>query len=163
MSASALTLAFVGPEEAPLVRDLMLAAFAEYNQVLTVPSSALSETVEDVAEHIRLGGAVLARVAGEAVGSGRYELRDDHVYIGRLSVLPAFRGEGIGEAMMLAMEQRGLHAGRTEARIGVRTMLPRNIALYERLGYVVTARYQHPRGDEVIVDMAKGLGDGQSR
>lgn len=156
-AATSLTLAFVGPEEAPLVRELMLAAFEEYGSMLTVPSSAMDESVEDVAEHIRLGGAVLARVAGEAVGSGRYELRDDHVYIGRLSVLPPFRGRGIGEAMMLAMEQRGHAAGKPEARIGVRTMLPRNIALYERLGYVVTARYQHPRGDEIIVDMAKPL------
>jgi ribosomal protein S18 acetylase RimI-like enzyme len=152
-----LTLAFVGPEEAELVRDLMLTAFAEYDSVLTVPSSAMSETVEDVAEHIRLGGAVVARVGDEAVGSGRYELREDHVYIGRLSVLPAYRGRGIGEAMMLALEGRGRQAGKREARIGVRTMLPKNIALYERLGYVVTARYQHPRGDEIIVDMAKPL------
>jgi GNAT superfamily N-acetyltransferase len=150
--------AFVGPDEAAVVRDLMLAAFAEYDSVLTVPSSALSETVEDVADHIRLGGAVLARVGGEAVGSGRYELRDDHVYIGRLSVLPSHRGHGIGEAMMLAMEERGRQAGKPEARIGVRTMLPKNIALYERLGYVATARYQHPRGNEIIVDMAKRLG-----
>ena len=59
---------------------------------------------------------------------------------------------------MVAMEERGRQAGKTEARIGVRTMLPRNIALYERIGYVVTARYKHPRGDEIIVDMAKRLG-----
>ena len=38
------------------------------------------------------------------------------------------------------------------------TMRPKNIELYERLGYLVTARYQHDRGDEVVVDMAKQLG-----
>lgn len=158
MSAdAALTLAFVGAEEAALVRELMLAAFAEYDGVLSVPSSAMSETVEDVAAHIARGGAVLARIGAETVGSGRYELREDHVYIGRLSVLAPYRGRGIAAAMMLAMEQRGAASGRTEARIGVRAMLPRNIALYERLGYIVTARYKHPRGDEIIVDMAKGL------
>ena len=153
----ALTLAFVGPEQAKLVRELMLAAFAEYESVLTVPSSAMWETIEDVAGHIALGGAVLARLGSETVGSGRFELRDDHVYIGRLSVLPPHRGRGVAAAMMLAMEQRAAAAGFREARIGVRTLLPRNIALYERLGYVVTDRYQHPRGDEVIVDMAKAL------
>jgi ribosomal protein S18 acetylase RimI-like enzyme len=158
MSAdAALTLSFVGPEEAAVVRDLMLAAFSEYEGVLTVRSSAMDETVEDVAAHIPQGGAVLARMGAETVGSGRYELRDDHIYIGRLSVLPEHRGRGIGAAMMLAMEQRGILAGKPEARIGVRTMLPKNIDLYERLGYVVSARYKHPRGDEVIVDMVKPL------
>jgi len=151
------TLAFVGPDHAEVVRDLMRAAFSEYDAVLTVPSSSMWETVEDVAGHIAEGGAVLARVGPDTVGSGRYALRDDHVYIGRLSVLPSHRGRGIGAAMMLAMEQRALTEGRTEARISVRTMLPKNIELYERLGYIVTARYQHERGNEVVVDLAKQL------
>jgi ribosomal protein S18 acetylase RimI-like enzyme len=151
----ALTLAFVGAEEAATVRAMMLAAFAEYESVLAVPSSAMWETVEDVAAHIREGGAVLARLGAETVGSGRYELCDGHVYIGRLSVLPAFRGHGIGASMMLAMEERGRAAGRPEAHINVRVLLPRNIELYERLGYVEVARYKHERGDELVVDMVK--------
>lgn len=155
---AAVTLEFIGPEHAAVVRDLMRAAFSEYDAVLTVPSSSMWESVEDVAGHIAEGGAVLARVGAEAVGSGRYALRDDHVYIGRLSVLPAYRGRGIGAAMMLAMEQRAVAEGRTEARISVRTLLPKNIELYERLGYVVTTRYQHERGNEIIVDLAKPLG-----
>lgn len=150
-------LEFVGPEAALTVRALMLAAFDEYRDVLVVPSSAFDESVEDVAAHLREGGGVLAWQDGQAIGSGRYEWRGDHVYIGRLSVLPEYRGHGIGAAMMEAMHDCARERGMPEARIGVRTMLPRNIELYERLGYVVTARYQHPRGDEIIVDMAKRL------
>lgn len=150
-------LEFVGPEAATTVRALMLAAFEEYRDLLVVPSSAFDESLEDVAAHLREGGGVVAWNAREAVGSGRYEWRSDHVYIGRLSVLPAHRGQGIGAAMMEAMHECARKHGVSEARIGVRTMLPRNIELYERLGYVVTARYQHPRGDEIIVDMAKRL------
>lgn len=156
MSAD-VTIEFVGPERAGEVRALMLAAFSEYDSVLSVRSSAMSETIDDVAGHIALGGAVLAIVNGETIGSGRFELRDDHVYIGRLSVLPEHRGAGIGGLMMTAMEQHAADKGFPEAHIGVRTMLPKNISLYERLGYVVTARYKHPRGDEIIVDMAKRL------
>ena len=152
-----LTLEFVGAEAAAVVRELMLAAFDEYRAVLVVPSSALNETTEDVAEHLRLGGGVLARLDGRAIGSGRYQWREDHVYIGRLSVLPEARGGGIGAAMMEAMHGLARERGVAEARIGVRTLLPRNIALYERLGYEVTARYKHPRGEEIIVDMVKRL------
>lgn len=150
-------LEFVGPERAAEVRELMLAAFREYDSILRVRSSAMSETIEDTAAHIAAGGAVLASCGGLLVGSGRFEMREDHVYIGRLSVLPAFRGRGIGALMMTALEQRGAALGAPEARIGVRTMLPKNMELYQRLGYVVTDTYKHPRGDEVIVDMAKKL------
>jgi ribosomal protein S18 acetylase RimI-like enzyme len=156
MSAE-VTVHFVGVERAETVRALMLAAFAEYTGLLTVPSSAMDETVEVTAAHIAAGGAVLAEVAGEFVGSGRFELREDHVYIGRLSVLPAQRGRGVGALMMTAMEQHAAARGATEARISVRTMLSKNIELYERLGYVVMARYKHDRGAEFVVDMVKKL------
>lgn len=155
--AADIVIEFAGPERAAEVRELMLAAFREYDGVLTVPSSAMSETIDDTAGHIAAGGAVLATCDGRLVGSGRFEMRDDHVYIGRLSVLPEFRGRGIGALMMTALEQRGAALGAPEARIGVRTLLPRNIELYTRLGYAITDRYKHPRGEEIIVDMAKKL------
>ncbi|MEO8540886.1 MAG: GNAT family N-acetyltransferase [bacterium] len=156
MSAE-VSIRFVGMEEAARVRELMLAAFREYDTVLSVPSSAMWETVDDTAAHIADGGAVLADVDGLTVGSGRFEMREDHVYIGRLSVLPEHRGRGIGALMMTAMEQHAAGQGSPEARISVRTLLPKNIELYERLGYVATDRYKHARGDEIIVDMAKKL------
>ncbi len=150
-------LTLVGPDHAALVRELMRGAFGEYDGLLTVPSSAMWETVDDVAAHIAMGAAVVVQAGDEPVASGRFELREDHVYIGRLSVLPPFRGRGIAAEMMTAMEARAVEAGLTEARISVRTLLPRNIELYQRLGYIVTARYKHERGDEIVVDMAKQL------
>ena len=124
----------------------MRAAFAEYESVLSVPSSAMWERSRISPATSRSAALSSPGSADEPVGSGRFELREDFVYIGRLSVLPAHRGHGIGEAMMLALEQRGLRAAKREAHISVRVLLERNIALYERLGYTVTARYQHERG-----------------
>ena len=135
----------------------MFAAFDEYRDVLVVPSSALDETVEDVAHKLSLGGGVLAWAGDRAIGSGRYEWRDGFVYIGRLSVLPEARGRGTGAAMMVAIHDLARDRGVPEAHISVRVLLPRNIVLYERLGYVEVARYQHERGDETVVDMVKRL------
>ena len=47
ITGPALTLAFVGPDEAAAVRGTMLAAFAEYQTVLTVPSSAIGFDAEE--------------------------------------------------------------------------------------------------------------------
>jgi ribosomal protein S18 acetylase RimI-like enzyme len=142
-----------------VVRAIMRAAFAEYEAVLDVPSSALSETVEDVAAHMQLGGAVLAELAGVVgpVASGRFERRDGYVYIGRLAVLPAQRGRGIGAALVGFIEALAEAEGLPEARLCVRQSLPRNLEFYQRLGYKVTATYPHPRGGEFVVDMAKRL------
>ncbi len=135
----------------------MLAAFGEYRDVLVVPSSAFDETVGDVAAKLGLGGGVLAWRGDQAIGSGRYEWREGYVYIGRLSVLPEARGRGIGASMMEAIHDLARTRGVPEAHISVRVLLARNIALYERLGYAEVARYQHDRGNELVVDMVKRL------
>jgi len=153
----AISVRLAKPEEAPLVLKLMLAAFAEYDGVLQVPSGALSETVYDVLEHMAHGGAVLAFDGETPVGSGRFERRADCIYIGRLSVPPEYRGQGIGSAMMDALEGIGRADGFAEALLGVRTAIPRNIELYRRRGYEIVATYPHPRGTELIVDMVKKL------
>jgi ribosomal protein S18 acetylase RimI-like enzyme len=161
MGAPARAVRLARLDEAPLVREIMRAAFAEYDTTLRVPSSALVETVEDVAAHMRLGGAVLAtrpgNESGGPVGSGRFECRDGHFYIGRLAVLPTHRGLGIAIAMIDFIEALARAEGVSEARLSVRMALPRNIGLYQRLGYTATATYSHPRGAEFVVDMAKSL------
>lgn len=144
-------------DEAPLVRELMRTAFAEYDRVLEVPSGALSETVEDVAKQMGLGGAVLTFDDDVPVGSGRFERHAGYLYIGRLSVPPAHRGRGTGGAMMDVLEDIGRSEGFAEAMLGVRAAIPRNVDMYLRRGYEIVATYPHPSGTELILDMVKKL------
>ena len=133
------------PDEAPLVHEVMVAAFAEYEERLGLGSSALNETVEDVARHMALGAAVLAFEDGTATGAGRWERRDGFAYLGRLAVLPSHRRRGIAALMMGALEESIAAAGIDEIRLEVRMGLPENVALYERRGYALTAVYPHYR------------------
>src|SRR5881392_3128298 len=87
-------------DEAPLVREVMLAAYAEYKGTLPVDSGAHTETVDDVLEDMRQGGALLAHYEGQAVGSVRYRIEDEELYVWRVAVLPAFRRRGVASAMM---------------------------------------------------------------
>src|SRR4051812_6040206 len=125
-----LTIEFVGPEQAALVHAIMLEAFREYEGVLIVPVSAMRETFDEAISSIQRGGAVLARFGDQTVGSARFEPRDGCVYIGRVSVLPDWRGRGIATEMMRVLEDRAVALGFSEARIATRGHLPRNIALY---------------------------------
>lgn len=67
---------------------------------------------------------------GRPIGTGRM-LADGH--IGRVAVLPAWRGRGVGRALVAALlelaRRRGLHRVRLAAQTGA-------IGFYETLGFV---------------------------
>lgn len=145
-------------EDAALVHRLMWEAFAEYDGVLEPPTGALAESVADVAAGIAAGGALLVWRGEVAVGSARFEVKHGNLYIGRVSVPPAYRGQGLARAMMDFLEEHGRRLGLPEAEVGVRRNLPGNIALYERLGYRIVREEPHPRGPAYTsVTMTKRL------
>ena len=144
-------------EEAPLVHRLMRQAFAEYEGVLAQPSGANRETVEDVIEAMNQGGAILAWEGSEAVGSARYRLEPDFLYVGRVSVLPAHRGKGIAKALMQYMEEVARRRGRNELQVAVRMSLPSNVRLYQGLGYEIFNTAPHPKGPDVVADLVKRI------
>jgi ribosomal protein S18 acetylase RimI-like enzyme len=135
----------------------MQTAFAEYIGKLNPISPCHTETVEDVARAIRTGGAVIAWVDGEAVGSARYCQHGDTFYIGRVSVLPEYRGCGVASGMMRYLERLAVEHGCTHLELASRLSLPRNIALYERLGFQIVESHQISQAADVQVTMTKEL------
>jgi GNAT superfamily N-acetyltransferase len=136
----------------------MQAAFEELRAVLQPPSSSHAESVADVEGAMADGGAVLAWEDDQPVGSARFALRPDHVYVGRVSVLPTHRRRGIATALMRFLEDLARQAGRPSVEIAARASLPSNVRLYEALGYEVVRVEPHPRAPEMsVVHMRKWL------
>lgn len=133
----------------------MQTAFAEYIGKLNPASPCHTETVGDVAEAIQCGGAVLAWADGVAVGSARYAFHNGAFYVGRVSVLPDCRGMGIASAMMNHLETLARDYGYPEMQLCSRLNLPKNIALYERMGYSIVSRQQVAPDADVQVTMVK--------
>jgi ribosomal protein S18 acetylase RimI-like enzyme len=142
-------------DEFDLVHRITQSAFSEYRGALPVESGALAETVADVEAAMREGGAVVANVDNEPVGTARYVRQGDELYVGRVAVLPGHRRRGVASAMMRFLEQLAPSLGCKAVRIGVRESLPSNIALYQSLGYEVVSVDQHPRGPDRSVSMRK--------
>ena len=141
------------PGEAEIVHRIMQAAFAEYQGALPVDSGAHTETVDDVRRAMDEGGAVLALDADEPVGSARFRIEAEGLYVARVSVLPQYRRRGVASAIMRFVEQLGRSGSRV--RIGVRDSLPSNVGLYRSLGYQVTSVEPHPRGPDQVWTMIK--------
>jgi ribosomal protein S18 acetylase RimI-like enzyme len=146
MDNAELRLTLATGDDAPLVRQIMLAAFEEFRGTLEPPSSALDETLDDTRRAIDAGGAILAWRGDEAVGSARFLPRPDHLYVGRLAVLPAHRGQGIAAALLSAMEEQARLRALPELRVEVRLGLPGNVALFRHLGFRTISEQPHPRG-----------------
>jgi GNAT superfamily N-acetyltransferase/8-oxo-dGTP pyrophosphatase MutT (NUDIX family) len=144
-------------EQAPLVHTIMRSAFAEYIGVLNPPSGANRETVDDVLAAMAQGGAALAWSGETPVGSARYEVRADYLYVGRVSVLPAWRGKGVGVALMGYMEDLARGAGRSRIQVSVRMSLPSNLSFYQKLGYQITTVGPHPKGGDEVATLVKTL------
>jgi ribosomal protein S18 acetylase RimI-like enzyme len=145
------------PQQAVLVHRVMQIAFSEYIGKLNPASPCHTETVDDVASAIRSGGAVLAWDGDEAVGSARFALTQDYFYVGRVSVLPEYRGMGVASGMMRYLENLAQSHGYSEMRLCSRLSLPRNIALYERLGFQIVHSEQISPDADVQVTMVKPL------
>jgi ribosomal protein S18 acetylase RimI-like enzyme len=146
-------------EDADAVHGIVRAAFEEYRGVLPVSVSALDESVEDVRKAISEGQVLVALVDGDAVGTVRYEVKPDLLYVGRLAVLPTHRERGVGAALMAYVERLAPSLGRSRIQLATRQSIPGNILFYERLGYRVVERVPHPRGPDIVVWFEKESGE----
>ena len=120
----------------PAIIAVTRAAYTLFADQLHPPSSVLNETPETVASALHNGGIIVAETHDEIVGAVRYEPREDYLYLGRLAVAPTWQGRGIGRRLVTAVEEWAILLGLDEVRLGVRPELPRNRAMYARLGYV---------------------------
>jgi ribosomal protein S18 acetylase RimI-like enzyme len=145
------------PEDAELVHRVMQRSFAEYLGVLRVPSSAHAETVADVRRALVAGGGALAWLEGACVGSARFALEPDVLYVGRVAVLPEFRRRGIASGLMRFIEGHAPSLGCGAVRLKARAALPSNVELYRSLGYEVLLDRPHPRGDDRELTLIKRL------
>ncbi len=129
--------------DAVALLHIIHSAFQEYVGAIDPPSSAPDETVDRIKGYLENSDAMIAEMNGGAVGCVFYLQAEDHIYLYRLAVLPAYRGRGIGKALVRLVQSEAFTRG-LPVRLGVRVALPLNRALYERMGYHVIEHRTHP-------------------
>ena len=131
------------PAHCPALADLIHRAFEPYRGVLVPDSGAHAETVATLAAALRRGAAFRALLDGRLVGCVFAERRPDRVYLGRLAVDPACRGQGIGASLLAAVEAYAKSEGVGLIELGVRLVLLDNIRLFQRAGFVIIRQDSH--------------------
>lgn len=108
----------------PECRLIRKRVFIEEQQV---PVALEWDAADSTATHL------LASIEGHSVACARV-LVDGH--IGRMAVLPEWRGQGIGAALLLQAIQECQQSGRMHARLSAQTHA---IGFYMRAGFVVSS------------------------
>jgi GNAT superfamily N-acetyltransferase len=120
-------------------------------------SSGHFESVEMVEQSLREGHAIIMYLAGVPVGSVRWypimgESTPEVTYygaiaweIGRLGILPAYRGRGLSTWLMNEIMIRATSKGIEELRLAVRTDEPGLLEFYKRQGFFEDSsiKYSH--------------------
>ena len=159
-------------DERAAIRDLTLAAYAEYATIMTPTAwGALRQAVlaglgaEGAVERIvaeqdgaLLGSVMLyspaANAYGNAVAAASWpELR-------LLAVAPAARGHGVGTALVKECMRRAQRAGAGALGLHTSESLRAAIRMYERLGFVRAPEGDfHPDGAELVMAYRVTLSD----
>ena len=135
------------PADAAAIAGILRAAFAAYDGRLQPRPGALSETADSIAAKLADHRAILAEAAGAAVGSVVYRPDGDGLYLGRLGVLPAWRGQGVGAALVDAVAAAGRREGARRVTLNVRIALADNVDFFRRLGFREAGQGAHPGFD----------------
>jgi ribosomal protein S18 acetylase RimI-like enzyme len=134
------------------------AAFEEYRAWLDPPSGVHRETLQSVRAYLERGHLLCALLGETMAGCVLFHAEQDHMYFGRLSVLPAFRNQGIARALIDRVEESARALDLPRVRLGVRVALPHNRAYYERIGYrLLEARAHSGYAEPTYVILEKAL------
>lgn len=96
---------------------------------------------------------VIAESGGQVVGTGRLVLHADYAKIGRMAVLPEWRGGNVGRALLACLVDEATRRG---SRLAVLNAQVQAIGFYARAGFAVTgdefdeAGIPHRRMEKVL-------------
>jgi GNAT superfamily N-acetyltransferase len=108
---------------------------------------------------IRAGTVLVAEVDNRVVAMASYSLREDHLMLWKLYVLPDSQGSGAGSALLSEVIAR---AGDLPVRLTHLVGNDRAHAVYERLGFVETEKVPSPIDggpEEVVMERPARRGD----
>jgi predicted N-acetyltransferase YhbS len=138
----------ITPDDAGEVLTLQRAAFVQEAVIYQdVDMPVFAQTLDEVTAELTENLGCVALNGPRIVGAVRARIDGGMLLIGRLAIAPDQQGEGIGSALLDAVEERGRAAGATEAELFTGRLSEANIRLYERQGYRESERV----GDEVFL------------
>ena len=131
------------PNDLEPLLALIKAAFKEHEGVVDPPPSAASKTLAVLQEELSDFGALVVEDEGRLVGCVFYKPKDDSLYLGRLSVLPDYRGRGIASSLLKRLESEAHQRDLAALSLNVRLALKNQQNIYRHWGFEVSGYGTH--------------------
>jgi predicted N-acetyltransferase YhbS len=124
------------PADAAAIHEIQMRAFAEEGRLSgTLEIPPLMEDLAAIESHIRTQTVLTARDGERVVGSARGIVEGRVCTLRGVSVEPSHQGQGVGAALVDAIEKA--HPDVERFDLTTNTLVPGNVAFYERRGYQV--------------------------
>ncbi len=150
----------LGADDAAAAALVIRSAFASQSVATDPPPSALKETTESVTASLAAPhqGGIGAWTGATLAGCVMWQVQARGLYLGRLSVAPAFRRRGLAPLLVEAAEAEARRQGLPRLLLSTRLVLADNRRLFARCGFVEAQHHAHPGyAHPTFVDMEKSL------
>ena len=120
--------------------------------LLGIPPDALPRFVERAASYPLPHAGALIRRDGEVVACGLAKLEGDHAGLFALNTAEAWRGRGLGRAIVAALLAEARRRGATTAYLQVTADNAPALALYTRFGFTTAYEYWYRAREGEVAD-----------
>lgn len=127
---------------------LLVTCYAYMEGRVDPPSSLANATPEKLREKAKKETLVTIWADGSLAACGFLRDTGRSIYLGKLAVHPAHRGQGLLRRIIDEAEALARRTGRPVLELGTRVELVENHATFTALGFRVTAETAHPGFDE---------------
>jgi len=139
--SEALNLRKAGADDVEGVRSLVVAAYSPWVAVIGVEPFPMFDDYEAL---VAAGEVWVDEDDAHIVSVLVLQLAPDHLLINNIAVSPAAQGAGVGGRLLAFAEVQALEHGRSEVRLYTNELMAKNLAYYERHGYVEMHRDGEP-------------------
>lgn len=124
------------PDDAPAIASVLQESFVEFKSLYTREGyAATTPASEQIQDRIKEGPVWVALQNDVIVGTVSVVPEGGALYIRGMAILPAARGQGIGELLLRRVESFAVEQGVSRLFLSTTPFLGRAIQLYERYGF----------------------------
>jgi putative acetyltransferase len=146
------------PDDAEVIASVLRESFAEYRASYTDEAfAATTPASEQVRSRMDEGPVWVTVRGGVVVGTVSVVPRGESLYVRGMGVLPAARGQRVGEELLQRVEEFAAARGHGRLYLSTTPFLSRAIRLYERAGYRRTEEGPHELFGTPLFTMEKAV------
>jgi len=140
-------------EDAPAIAALVERAYMPWIAIIERRPRTMDD---DFAKRCAAGHAYVMEDNGALLGVAIMEQMPGYLFLHNVAVDPGRHSQGVGRELMHFVENEARRRNLPEVQLTTLEGMARNVAIYERLGYVITERLNAGKFDRLT--MTKRLG-----